>query len=831
MATIPRTDAFPSLVGGIPSDGAAYLLGDHIAVDKASDAYGEANRYGSRDAGVIWTDASKAAAAWLAYRGIGAEENEIITGKFFWRHVSGATRQSVSLGLMARLGNISSSSAGPPEHWYKADAYVFEAEIDPDAETADFYLRRVDQGVKTTLTSSLAVSWPEFRNYELELRCLSLSDGKVVLFAKLDGDNLLSAVDAVGSALTGAGHYGFLTSSGKAAAGETRASIRNFKAAALSDGSVWLDDDFDRPNRVGADDYYVRSFWSHTEAVTTAGGQISYGSESGIERVSMYQAVPTDEDYTVRADLTYPNTADAHWCGVVARGGKGSSGGDLDSFTGYLARLRIDTSTNNLELKKVINGAVIWTQQADVSGLSASTPIELKLDVSGSGDVTLKVYVDTVLKLTVTDQDANRLLQKGQSGIYLNRASGGSGALVADDFVLGDPPASASSFTRVAVADEDVGGITRYFVQGEDLTGQIDGATATFTLAQTPASAAETAVFRNGIRMERVASSPGENQYTVNTGAASITIGGTVPASGETLVIDYPLVGNTDLVIGEEPSGTKNGLNYIFTLASTPKRLEAIRVYLAGVRLSYVAAGNPGIGQFAVPNPTTIVVGLAPTSTTALVADYVSGGSLVIETPTYGEVPTGAIDGSNRVFELVAAPNSPAECAPAVNGVHLKYSAASPGAMEFSLVDKTITLGEAPPAGAEVRVDYVRSDLFELLFNYVPDYPFRAIDRFQTIKYGFEYGYEQSWPVRAQSRRRFECVFGNRDKAERDAIMSFIEARVGSHQQFSWVPPDETDPITVHLKGVSARASKTNPDNYSIHLVLEELITFTAAAA
>ncbi len=829
MPTIPRTDPFSALVGSLPSDGASWVLGDHIAVDKPDDEYGSLNRYGKRDTGIIWASSTLSAEAWLAWREPAAGATiQVVRGKFFWRHVSGS-RRDVQLGLMARLQSIASTAAGPPERWYKGDAYTLEAEIDATAETADIYIRRVDQGVESDLVAEAAVSWPEGETHDLYLKLKTRADGSVKLTAKMDGDDLMEIVDGAGTAHTGAGCYGLLTSSGKIATGESRGSIREFWAES-GGGTIWLHDTFDRPNRQGSDDYYLRSLWWPTEAVATSGGEVSYSSEADVERVSLYQARPTDEDYTAQADVTFPNASDAHWCGVCARAGKASSSGDLDSFTGYLARLRIDDSTDNLEIKKVIDGTVIQTVTASVSGLSHSTPIVLKIDVSGTDTVTVKAYVDASLEATLTDQAADRLTQSGQGGIYLRRVSGGSGALVVDDFELGDPAASADTFTALPVADEDVGGISRYVVLGEDLSSQADGVKTTFDLADTPEAAANVALRHNGFRLKRVAGAPSALEFSVNPAGPTVTMGDT-PAAGESLSVDYTLVGNTDVVIGEEPTGTRDGSNTLFLLANVPTAKGEGRCTLNGMELVYVTGASPGVNEYAQPGSQQVVVNaaLAPTASDPLYFDYLKSGASPRQ-PLFGQTPTGAIDGSNRVFELPVAPNSPAECIPVLNGYPLQPASGVPSETEFSVVGKKITLGDTPDVGNWLRVHSISAGIFEAVLTDMPDYVLRGSQRFRGVSYKFEGGYVQSWPLSTNKRRVYVCVFGARTWSECNALMDFFESRTGPYQQFTWTAPRDTSPSTWHAKG-PARYSKTDTDTYVVMVEFEQLITFAAAAA
>lgn len=830
--TLPRTDAFSALTGTLPTDGAAWIIGDLIASDKTDDEYGELSRYGARDFGTIWTSASVAARAWHAWRESAAAADQEISGRFFWRHVSAAA-QDVRVGLMARLQSITSTASGPPERWYEADAYVLEAEIDVSAATATLYLRRYDQGVATDLASESGYAWPENRNYELSLSAETLGDGRVRLRASVDGDLVVEAIDAAVTALAGAGHFGWLTSSGKAAGGETRASLRHFEAATLT-GTVWLRDEFDRPNRIGDDAaYYLRSLWNPPEAVVTSGDAVSYGSETDVARVSLAQIRPYSADYTAQADVTYPNGSDAHWIGICARASKGTATGDLDSFTGYLARLRIDDSTDNLEVLKYVGGTLIETVTASVSGLSASTPIELKIDVSGSATVSVKAYVDASLEATLTDTAADRLTQSGQSGVYVFRPTGSSGALVLDDFVLGDGAAPSTSVTCKAVQDEGVAGTTRYFVENGDLSDQIDGVVQIFSLDEEPEDDARVWVEHNGYRLERVTSGANVLQFVSNASASQITLGAT-PAAGDTLRYGCTITGNTDYLIDDVLTGTKDGVNKTFLLPESAADPTQVRLFWEGYRLQYTPGLGPGATQFTVRGTGTfynriVIVGTAPASGDRLTADYVKDGASVL-LPVFGETPTGAVDGSNRSFELSRPPNSLSECKPHVGGFPLEPTTGTPNASQFSLVGRTVTMGYGPAVGTIVVVDSVPAAAFEVVLPYEPDYPLPASAQYHTSETPFEYGYVAVRPLASRSRRRFEFVYSGKTEAERDALIAFFAARTGPYQQFAWKAPGDTYAAAWQFEG-EIQAIKEAPDVYTLRAAAREMVVFAAEAA
>lgn len=119
------------------------------------------------------------------------------------------------------------------------------------------------------------------------------------------------------------------------------------------------------------------------------------------------------------------------------------------------------------------------------------------------------------------------------------------------------------------------------FVDGEVPAGSINGANATFTLANTPNPTSSVAAFRNGLILR-----PGID-YTA--AGASITFQTFFkPQPGDALLASYRLGGSiagVGFVDAEVPAGNVDGANLQFTLSRPPAPANSLALYRNGVRL------------------------------------------------------------------------------------------------------------------------------------------------------------------------------------------------------------------------------------------------------
>ncbi len=120
------------------------------------------------------------------------------------------------------------------------------------------------------------------------------------------------------------------------------------------------------------------------------------------------------------------------------------------------------------------------------------------------------------------------------------------------------------------------------FIDGETPSGTLDGANASFTLANAPGPAASLALFLNGILLSQGV------DYTL--AGNSITFDATaVPEPGDIVVASYRLlvsIPGVGFVDQETPSGAINGVNAAFTLSHLPSPSASLIVYRNGIRLT-----------------------------------------------------------------------------------------------------------------------------------------------------------------------------------------------------------------------------------------------------
>jgi len=150
-----------------------------------------------------------------------------------------------------------------------------------------------------------------------------------------------------------------------------------------------------------------------------------------------------------------------------------------------------------------------------------------------------------------------------------------------------------------------------YNTASEDLvlnvtpSGTQDGANTDFTLTVEPSAVG---VYLNGIR---------QTEYTLSTDTITFT---TAPDAADYITVDY-ITDDTSYALGETPSGTQDGSNRNFTLASLPGSNDLVAVYVNGVRLGRSSAA-PDDYQFSISGQ-TITLGSAPSSTDTVLVDYV----------------------------------------------------------------------------------------------------------------------------------------------------------------------------------------------------------------
>ncbi|MBI3803657.1 MAG: PKD domain-containing protein [Nitrospirae bacterium] len=161
-------------------------------------------------------------------------------------------------------------------------------------------------------------------------------------------------------------------------------------------GATLFSDEFNRtgPN-LGADWGVVAGSYSTngTQAVSGSGGTSNWA------RVN---ASLGTNDYQVEAVITPP--ASSAYSGLVARG-------DAATFYSTLYALQIDAAAQKVNLYRRNAGS--WTLLQGVAapgGVAAGSPYKLKLEVTGSNPVALKVFFKDALLFSYSDSSANRVL-------------------------------------------------------------------------------------------------------------------------------------------------------------------------------------------------------------------------------------------------------------------------------------------------------------------------------------------------------------------------------------------------------------------------------------
>lgn len=200
----------------------------------------------------------------------------------------------------------------------------------------------------------------------------------------------------------------------------------------------------------------------------------------------------------------------------------------------------------------------------------------------------------------------------------------------------------------------DVGGTgdqQQYRIQP---TGTIDGVNTVFTLPSVPISNTEE-IYVNGIIQL-------PDDYTLS--GATITFDNPPQTSAsftDKIEVFYDVTGSGNTprywVI---PSGAVDGVNTDFTLPETPIT-DSERVYVnQGLTMQIKATGSPLQGDYIMSSPTVIrfIAGVPQTGDTIYVFYDVAGTR---PRHRFRQIPTGAINGVNRIFRLPEAANANTE--------------------------------------------------------------------------------------------------------------------------------------------------------------------------
>lgn len=148
---------------------------------------------------------------------------------------------------------------------------------------------------------------------------------------------------------------------------------------------------------------------------------------------------------------------------------------------------------------------------------------------------------------------------------------------------------------------------------GEALTGT----GTSFMLAATPIAGSE-ALWFNTIRLVRVGSSPGLNEYTIS--GDTITLGFS-KATGDVLIADYRVSTPTNHVHVQQE--TISGTGTSVSLSQTPIADSEV-LFMNLIRLLRVAS-SPGLNEYTISGA-AITLGMSKAAGDSLIADYLIPG-------------------------------------------------------------------------------------------------------------------------------------------------------------------------------------------------------------
>lgn len=816
MTVLPRQQAFEPMLSTplIPIDGAFWVVGDHITVDKNRAPWGDFVQYAGGEVGI--QDVGASAKAWLAAMpDVGADVEVDVVG--YWMLSAGKTKQDTELGCMARLSAITGgSAAGGFDHWFAADAYVFRLLIDAATETATVKLERINAGVVTELASVPGIIVKEARPYKLTLKALG-TGASISIVGEIGGVGIISASDTSASRITASGRAGFLSTVGKSGADVTRTGISRFQVRLGLTQTVSLLDDFRRPNRKGDATYYPRSLWHDSALLTMAesagDGRIEYTANTGLDQLSLYQVRVKGDDYSAEVKATLPD-ATSVW-GLIVRGSRSETGTGTTGLTGYVARVTAAAS-NNVTISRYLAGVetVLVTRTAAIT-VGVEFTLRVRTWLVG-GETRVQVFVDSIGKNPAVDALSSRLTGPGQVGLIANRASG---TLIADDFSLLDDGDSVTIPGSVLpVLGEQYPAPSPPALKFR-LGERASGSGADWTLGVTPASDLSAAVWAGGVRMRPVTvapSSPDEARVTASTKA--IKLGFTAAASVD-VICDVITDALSPVRLNIDLTSQINGVTDTFTLPEA-FTLGTVRLYWRGYELDPKAA-TPAAGEFQELSTTQVKTGFVPQSGEWLIADCIINGATGSDLPIFNEISTDAAGNGNRTFD-VANIADPLRVASVVGGNRMIATTGTPQPDELKASGATMTLGFAPATAP--RFHYQPADFSGLDLPLVPSFAIQVEERRPSHRFEFEDRSVQTAPIVTKTRRLWRTKWQNLDKGQRDTLVAFFQARKGQFQQISWTPPDDVSSSLAHITG-PVRYAKKQPGVYDVEATLQELIT------
>jgi len=304
---------------------------------------------------------------------------------------------------------------------------------------------------------------------------------------------------------------------------------------------------------------------------STGGGSTGSGSGPGVQYATLPIAI--SQITNLSASLSSIN----------------SSVSDLTSQVNVLAS-SIASSGNISALQTTVNNlsTTVTGLQATVSGLN-STVAGLSSTV-GANSTTLTGLSSTMsgLSSTVSGQTSSISTLTGNLNALTSTVNGHASSLSALNTTVGSLSTSVTNLGNslagltATVNTLSAAGSNAVFVDAEVPAGTVNGVNTGFTLANSPAPISSLTLFRNGL-LQRLGT-----DYTLS--GPSITFApGSVPQGGDFVRAYYRIPGTgtaTSFNDGELPSGTINGTNLTFTLASAPSPASSLMLFKNGVLLA-----------------------------------------------------------------------------------------------------------------------------------------------------------------------------------------------------------------------------------------------------
>lgn len=155
---------------------------------------------------------------------------------------------------------------------------------------------------------------------------------------------------------------------------------------------------------------------------------------------------------------------------------------------------------------------------------------------------------------------------------------------------------------------------------------------------------------------------------------------------------------NASIINNEVPTGSVNGVNTTFTLASSVHTAGSLRVYRNGVRMK-------GSGEDYTETTTGFTTTSAPATGTVLLVDYIVTGAINnvgTNSLITDETPVGTVNGSTTAFSALR-PYIAGSLEVHINGVKQKrgthFTETTPSTGAF-------TMGDAPFTGDDIMINY-----------------------------------------------------------------------------------------------------------------------------